>query len=487
MTSRTQIWLLLLLAFSVRVAALLPFSMHHPDEIFQYLEQSHRLIFEYGTVPWEYRYGMRSWLIPLLASPLMALGYFLAPSTILYAKLPALLPIASGLSITWAAWAFGRRMGPLQGLIAGFVAAIWFEQIFFSVHLLTEVLATGCILPAAVLLTDRDVSRRQWLLAGFLLGLAFILRFQYAPAIALLLLISSVGYVRRCWMPIAAGGLTALILSMGVDLTMGEVPFSWIIENIQQNLVFNRSDNYGVDPPAAYFSMIWQYWRWAAVPIFLLMLPAIEKNRAIFYTALINILIHMAIGHKEYRFIFLSVTILVILAAMGTAELAARYAVDRKLVKLALLLSFLGSSVSLALAEPMLSRWTAFGSGMELARRYGASPRSCGLALHRINFWQTGGYSYLHRDVPTYLTGWSDNDRMSLRDFRNAAGAFNAVIAPQGAIPNGLGFRRSECAGSEAGENMADARLCLYVRLGGCEPRAAKNWAVQNVLLRHDQ
>ncbi|QPI71945.1 hypothetical protein [Sphingobium sp. Cam5-1] len=487
MSSRTQICLLLLLAFFVRVAALLPFSMHHPDEIFQYLEQSHRLVFGYGTVPWEYRYGMRSWLVPLLASPLVALGHFVAPSTILYAKLPALLPIASGLSITWSAWTFGRRMGPLQGLVAGFVAATWFEQIFFSVHLLTEVLATGCILPAAVLLTGKDVSHRQWLLAGFLLGLAFILRFQYAPAIALLLLLSSGAHIRRCWIHIVAGGLVAMILSTGVDLTMGQVPFSWIIENVQQNLLLNRSANYGVDPPTAFFSMIWQYWGWTAAPIFLFLLPVIEKNRVIFYTALINILIHMAIGHKEYRFIFLSVTILVILAAMGTAELAARYATNRKFVKLALLLLWFGSSISLGLAEPMISRWTAFGSGMELARKYGTSSGSCGIALHRITFWQTGGYSYLHRDIPTYLTGWSDDDRMSLRDFRNAARGFNAVIAPQGAIPDGYGFRRLECAPPEAGWSPEDGHLCLYVRPGGCEPHAAEHWAVQNVLLRHDQ
>ena len=39
-------------------------NIHHPDELFQYLEQAHRLVFGYGVVPWEFRVGTRSWLLP---------------------------------------------------------------------------------------------------------------------------------------------------------------------------------------------------------------------------------------------------------------------------------------------------------------------------------------------------------------------------------------------------------------------------------------
>lgn len=490
-SDRAQIAVLLMLAFLVRIAALWPSSILHPDEIFQYLEPAHRIIFGYGTIPWEYRYGMRSWFVPLLATPWMAAGHFIAPSTGLYVKLPVLLSIASGLSITWSAWIIGRRMGPFQGLIAGFVAAIWFEQIFFSVHLLTEVLATGCIVPAAVLLTGKDVSPKQWAWAGFLLGLAFILRFQYAPAIALLLLLTSGSNIRRCWLPIMAGGMAALMLSTAVDLSMGGVPFGWMVENFRQNLILNRSAYYGVDGPAAYLVMLWQYWGWAAAPLLLLTLPAIEKNRALFWVAILNLAIHTAIGHKEYRFLFLTVTILVILAALGSAELvlrlSSRFGVKSLLATPALLLLWLGSSASLSLAEPMKSNWTAYGSGMDLARRYSATAGGCGIALYGLRFWQTGGYSYLHRDIPTYLTRWSDADRMTEDDFRNASAGFNAIIAPQGAIEASSGYRRTECAGTAANGAALDARLCLYVRPGGCDARAAAHWSLQNVLLRHDQ
>jgi GPI mannosyltransferase 3 len=36
------------------------------DEIFQYLEQAHRLTFGYGIIPWEYAHGIRNWFLPCL-------------------------------------------------------------------------------------------------------------------------------------------------------------------------------------------------------------------------------------------------------------------------------------------------------------------------------------------------------------------------------------------------------------------------------------
>ena len=40
----------------------------HPDEIMQYLEPAHRLVFGNGVTYWEYFYGARSWLVPGLVA-----------------------------------------------------------------------------------------------------------------------------------------------------------------------------------------------------------------------------------------------------------------------------------------------------------------------------------------------------------------------------------------------------------------------------------
>ena len=56
---------LLAFAFALRVGLAVAFpNLHHADELFQYLEQGHRMAFGYGVIPWEYRDGARSWMLP---------------------------------------------------------------------------------------------------------------------------------------------------------------------------------------------------------------------------------------------------------------------------------------------------------------------------------------------------------------------------------------------------------------------------------------
>jgi len=65
---------ILLVALALRAALLVTPRSFHPDEVFQYLEQAHRIVFGYGVVPWEYNYGIRSWLLPAVLSRFMAAG-----------------------------------------------------------------------------------------------------------------------------------------------------------------------------------------------------------------------------------------------------------------------------------------------------------------------------------------------------------------------------------------------------------------------------
>lgn len=494
MTYRQPLLLIMLAAFVLRIAAIIPFSLHHPDEIFQYLEQGHRLIFGYGVVTWEYRYGMRSWLLPLLVAGPMQIGEWLAPSTLLYAKLPSLLPAVASLSIIWSGWSIGRRSHPSHGLVAAAVMAIWFEQVFFASHILTEVLATACLLPAAAILTSPTPSQRKLVGAGVLLGLAAVLRFQYGPVIAALVLLSCKFDVKRLWLPILAGSILVFAFSAAVDLSMGQKPFGWIAVNVQQNLILDRSSHYGVSGPETYFALMRSYWHFTALPILLLILPAVRNNQTLLWVAFLNIAVHTAIGHKEYRFIFLSTTILIMLAAIGSAELVHRLKVrtaDAKLKRIcipALIVSWAGVSAMLAMAEPMRQRWNAYGPSMALARLAGVEPNVCGIALHKIAFWEPGGYSYLHRSIPIYLTGWSANDKMSTNEIKVSSSAYNAIIAsptPDNNIPSE--YNSEICVGQ--GNDVGDPTQiqCLYRREGGCDPTKATRWELHRVLLRHDQ
>ena len=68
-TSDERPWRFLLpvivLAFAVRAAiALCGDFVLHPDEVMQYLEPAHRLVFGNGVTYWEFFYGARAWLVP---------------------------------------------------------------------------------------------------------------------------------------------------------------------------------------------------------------------------------------------------------------------------------------------------------------------------------------------------------------------------------------------------------------------------------------
>lgn len=46
-------------AFAARLLPVFVFpGINHPDEVFQTVEQAHRLVFGSGLVPWEFIYGM---------------------------------------------------------------------------------------------------------------------------------------------------------------------------------------------------------------------------------------------------------------------------------------------------------------------------------------------------------------------------------------------------------------------------------------------
>src|SRR3546814_13439401 len=83
----------------------------------------------------------------------------------------------------------------------------------------------------------------------------------YLPAIAVLDLFTSGKDVKERWLPLAAGGLTALAGAGLIDLMMGATPFAWIVENFRMNITENRAADFGVSGPLAYFGQMLSYWQ----------------------------------------------------------------------------------------------------------------------------------------------------------------------------------------------------------------------------------
>lgn len=477
---------ILAVALALRLAALVPFSMHHPDEIFQYLEPAHRLAFGQGITTWEFRYGMRGWLLPTVLSWAMESGNAIAPGGNLYLTLPRLLVSLASLSIPIAAFSIGQRRSLTHGLVAMAVMSLWFECIYFSAHVLSEQVSVILFLPAAALmLSARPHVAQRYALAGMLLGLAAAIRFQNAPAIALFAAMTCGRGWRGRWLPLIAGGGAGLALSALADLAQGATPFGWILANVTQNVVHDRATGYGTKGPAFYLGAIALYWLWLLPVMLAAIRPAIGRHRALFATAMLNIALLSLIGHKEYRFILLSTTILALLAAIGSVDLLEAWSrrTGRAPARCgaALVLLWALGSASLAAGPTMAPRWAEHAPELGLVADASRLRRLCGLAFDRLKFWQVGGYTYLHRAVPLYLTGPAPDDRIAPGDLPRASRAFDAIITPADTVDSmPKSFAIASCRGG------GDARLCLLQRPGGCDPAAAARWNLQTAMLRHD-
>lgn len=497
--TRLTILIVVLAALALRSSAALTLSLHHADEIGQYLDQAHRLVFGYGTEPWEYRAEMRSWLIPLFLSGPMALGDILAPEGSLYLNLPKLAVAFLSLPVLWAAWSFGRLLSREQAWIALWVAAIWFEFIFFAGHVLSEPLALAAILPGAALLMRGSDGRLSLIAAGFLLAVGAVLRFHYGPAIVFFV-IAMCWRERRNQLPLVFGGaIVALILSALADMVMGQVPFQWMVNNAYQNLVANRADAYGTSGPLGYFAGLRDWWGLVGLGILLLLAfdgRKLHPNLAIlFWTAIVNFGLHSLIGHKEYRFILLSTSIIVILAAIGSLDLAQKLAgkwpklTYARMLPIAALL-WLSASAGLAFTSPGKFRWHAYGGTMHLMAKAKNTPSICAIGLDR-DYWNAGSYAVLHRPIPLYVTSTLNPGHVSAETPINGTTAYNAVIAHRTrGVTLGPAYKPIACSlhQTENGYLVRNGKredICLFQRAGGCAGAGLERFRINEWLRDH--
>jgi phosphatidylinositol glycan class B len=462
-SARTWFWGLAALAVALRILAFDAYSAHHQDETIQYLEQAHRIVFGYGFVPWEYRYFIRSWLIPLLLVPPMQLGEWLNPGGTLYLVLPRALVAAVNFSPVIAAWSIGKRISTAHAIVGMAVMALWVEGIFFSVQTLSESLSVACFFFAVALL-HREARFGAIAGAGALMALAGLFRFQFGPAIALYALLTA-GKDRRMWAALMLAGLPVIAGGGLIDLAMGLRPYEWIINNYNANIAQGRMKEIGGHDSWYYVQAIPHYWKWAVVPIFIFLLHGWRRNPALFAAALFNIAVHQLIGHKEYRYLWLSIDVLLLLAAFGSVDFLkqaslptwastfTRYPVGLAVGLWAIL------SLSLALTPTYGTEWREAGGPSRLAAETLRNPAVCGIAVP-LSPYARFGYALLHQPKPVFLIGKGRPPSRS--DPAPVSGAFNAVLAWDGE-PQPKGFPiKGDCMGK------GDDRLCAYRRPGGC-------------------
>ncbi len=440
----------LTLALALRLpVALFDNNFIAPDEIVQYFGQAHRLVYQHGPVPWEYQVGLRSWLIPgLLAAPIWAAKALGASPHAGLVLIWVLLSFLS-LSIVWCAFQWGRIYHGIRGAwIAGGLAAIWPDLWIMAPHPLEEALAAYSLVPAAFFTTRARQSgaSRHVLAAGFLLGLSFVLREQLAPAIAIIG-IYLCGRTMKSWLIGVGAACLPVLLVGGLDwLTWGQ-PFRSFWLNIYLNAVLGVSSNaFGTSPAGFYLLRFMADWLWSAVAVLLFAWQGARALPMAAFAALAIITEHSLIPHKEFRFIFPAIALIVPLVGVGLAgSLPTLSEARRRLVGLFLLS---GPFITPFAAITLLAQTNASLLCRELAARH-----PCVVAVEVAN-------SHFMPITPLFST----------TDFTTAQSAAeaDAIVAEKDVSGIPPGFVRQSCVNRDrifAGKHPIE--ICDWVRTSG--------------------
>ncbi|MEO5640372.1 MAG: hypothetical protein ABIQ98_01235, partial [Sphingomicrobium sp.] len=419
-------------------------------------------------------------LIPLLLAGPMALGERIDPGGTLYLILPRLLVALFNLSPVVAAWVIGRRHSLQHAIVAMTVTATWVECVLYSVQVLSESLATTAFMIAAAVLSGRP-GRAATAGAGALLALAFLFRFQFAPAMLAYVAVIA-GRDWRRWAMLAAGGVPVIAGGALIDIAMHQVPYQWLLTNFRMNISEGRMSGFGEASPFYYLYHLAVFWLAGILFIPVLAVIGARQHRALLVAAVVNLMFHQLFGHKEYRFIWLSVQILLVLAAIGSVEVLRRGVAGHRRERPEsgastglLVAGWAGLSLLLAVQPAYRVHWRNSGDASRLASEAVRDPAVCGLVVPEQK-WAYFGYGLLHRDKPLFVLMTEGPE--SIASPGALAQSFNAALS-WGAGPPG--FTKVACREGEP------HRTCLFRRPGPCRiDEAARTHLMQNWMLRTD-
>jgi hypothetical protein len=430
-------------------------GFYHPDEHQQYLEVAQGLVYGCHVRFWEEERGTRCYLYPgMLAGLLWLLDTAGVRDPVHQATAIRLL---LSLSIFGILLLFARRwLQEGHRLAACFLVAIVAlspDMIFISLRTLSE---TAIMIP---LLLALYLLHRRPAVAGLLCGLMFGIRFQSAVFTVALAAITVWDDLRRVmsgeWRvesgeqkvdrsshsPLTsllslrmAAGLAVAMLAVGLidRLTLGEW-FHSPMACFRANIAEGVAAKYGVYPFARYFTWARQNLLHISPFAFPLLLLGAYRAPRLALTALLGVVGHSFIAHKEYRFIWPVLPLVFLMIALGF-EMAYTWLGQGWRRQYALTLGVLSLLVGVGWRcwEIQWNPDPARSSSLALAKA-GRWPEVTGVALYGIGEAGSGNYFYLRRNIPLLAEpNRRNDDRQNLNickaRLRQHEGTVNCLI-----------------------------------------------------------
>jgi len=280
------------------------------------------------------------------------------------------------------------------------------------------------LLVAADALSREERTRNGGLLGGAALGLAFVVRYGSLPAVAAALVWVA---ARRRWTLLgwAGVGLGVVLLALGVlDWASWGTPWhsvrAWFGFNVGSA---GAAQTFGAEPPGYYWPYLWgqvPLWVWPALGLGVLWLrPRVGVAAAM---AALMLAALLWTTHKEERFLYPVVVLLVAEAAPGLAALLARLRAMWQRVALAAVA--LGLTVHAAPPDRDL-RGDQFRAIVKATR----PAEVTGLLIVNEGIWGSGGFFYVGKHIPWLTSDWPHDPafQLAVRD-----GRFNRVVTFEG-------------------------------------------------------
>jgi GPI mannosyltransferase 3 len=428
------------------VSAVAVLGRLHPDEVYQFLEPAYLRVHGYGVLAWEWQQGLRNWAAPLALAAVLRVGVWLGLTDPWVVRGLVAIPLGAlqAVGLVSAVRLGRQRGGHLGGWTA--LAGLGLLPVFVVVagRTLGEALSAALLLIAAEALSRDERARAGGLLGGAALGLAFVARYGSVPALAAALAWVA---VRRRWALLGwtSVGLGAVLLGLGaLDWASWGAPWHSVLAWFRFNVGSSGAARiFGAEPPGYYWPLLWRQvplWTWPGLLLGLFWLrPRLGVAGAMAGLMMAALL---ATSHKEERFLYPVVVLLVAEAAPGLGMLLEQLKNRWQRGAVAAL-----GLVSTALAAPptMDLRGDQFRAIVKAAR----PAEVTGLLIVNEGLWGSGGFFYVGKRIPWLTCDWPRDMafQAAMRDRR-----FNRAVTFEGRALAELeanGFRRMGQEGRE--------------------------------------
>ncbi|HZH04229.1 MAG TPA: mannosyltransferase, partial [Myxococcaceae bacterium] len=366
-------------------------------------EPAYRWVHGYGVQAWEWKVGLRNWAVPgvlgLLLRLCVALGIDHPRAYRAVLAIPQLL-LHGWMLFAVFRYARRRRQSEAQALGAALLVGLYGWVLLFAGRTLGESISAGLLVLGVIALEDEGARFREGVWGGSLLGLAVVARYGSAVVVMAALVWLAANRRWRSFFGACVGGGAVASALGALDWVIWDRPFHSLLAYLEFNIFSGEASRRFGAASAGFYARPLAY----ALPLWaVVLIPAFRRVRLNLLTfgALCYLAAVVAAPHKEERFLYPGLLMLVVAAAPSTVEVisgvrarVARWGAAAVLVTMSAVGPYLGYGPDLR------------GDQLRAVVRAARDSDATGLLIVNEGLWGAGGFFYLGKNIPWTTCDW---------------------------------------------------------------------------------